>query len=67
MILVEKFKKVLAAYTTLEPSIKAQQKCKEERMDPNGYCWTHGYRVGKTHTLVMCGTKAPGNKDAPTH
>jgi hypothetical protein len=26
------------------------------------YCWTHGYKVGKTHTSLTCNTRKPGHK-----
>jgi hypothetical protein len=28
----------------------------------NNYCWTHGYKVGKTHTILTCNTRNPGHK-----
>jgi hypothetical protein len=28
----------------------------------NKYCWTHGYKVGKTHTSLTCTTRNPGHK-----
>ncbi len=36
------------------------------KMNPNGYCWTHGYHVVKSHTSLSCTTKAPGHKDDAT-
>jgi hypothetical protein len=30
------------------------------------YCWTHGYKVGKTHTLLTCNTRNPGHKAEAT-
>jgi hypothetical protein len=32
----------------------------------NNYCWTHGYRVGKTHTSLTCNTRNPGHKAEAT-
>jgi hypothetical protein len=26
------------------------------------YCWTQGYKVGKTHTSPTCNTRSPGHK-----
>jgi hypothetical protein len=26
------------------------------------YCWTHGYKVGKTHTILTCNTGNLGHK-----
>jgi hypothetical protein len=28
----------------------------------SNYCWTHGYKVGKTHTSLTCNTRNPGHK-----
>jgi hypothetical protein len=30
------------------------------------YCWTHGYKVGKTHTSLTCNTRNPGHKAEAT-
>lgn len=38
----------------------------EAKLDPNGYCWTHGYRVVKGHTSANCSAKSFGHKDAAT-
>jgi hypothetical protein len=32
----------------------------------NNYCWTHGYKVGKTHTSLTCNTRNPGHKTEAT-
>jgi hypothetical protein len=32
----------------------------------NNYCWTHGYKVGKTHTILTCNTRNPGHKTEAT-
>jgi hypothetical protein len=29
-------------------------------------CWTHGYKVGKTHTSLTCTTRNPGHKAVAT-
>ena len=36
------------------------------RLDPTGYCWTHGYRVTKGHTSATCKTPMEGHKTAAT-
>jgi hypothetical protein len=33
---------------------------------PSNYCWTHGYKVGKTHTSLTCNTPKPGHKTEAT-
>jgi hypothetical protein len=48
----------------------------QERRDQRGprsfnasastYCWTHGYRVGKTHTSLTCNTRTHGHKAEAT-
>jgi hypothetical protein len=30
------------------------------------YYWTHGYKVGKTHTSLTCNTRNPGHKAEAT-
>jgi hypothetical protein len=32
----------------------------------NNYCWTHGYKVGRTHTSFTCTTRNPGHKTEAT-
>jgi hypothetical protein len=32
----------------------------------NNFCWTHGYKVGKTHTSLTCNTHNPGHKAEAT-
>jgi nucleoside 2-deoxyribosyltransferase len=48
----------------------------QERRDKRGprsfnpsssnYCWTHGYKVGKTHKSLTCNTPKPGHKAEAT-
>jgi hypothetical protein len=32
----------------------------------SSYCWTHGYKVDKTHTSLNCNTRNPGHKTEAT-
>jgi hypothetical protein len=32
----------------------------------SNYCWTYGYKVGKTHTSITCNTPKPGHKAEAT-
>jgi hypothetical protein len=32
----------------------------------SNYCWTHGYKVGKTHTSLTCNTPTPSHKAEAT-
>jgi hypothetical protein len=38
----------------------------EAKLNPTGYCWTHGYQVVHGHTSQNCGGKLGGHKDAAT-
>jgi hypothetical protein len=33
---------------------------------PTNYCWTHGYKVGNTHTSLTCKLPKPGQKKEAT-
>jgi hypothetical protein len=35
-------------------------------LDPNGYCWTHGYRVAVGHSSATCTNMMTGHQDAAT-
>jgi hypothetical protein len=46
---------------------------RRDRRDPininasaNNYFWTHGYKVGRTHTSLTCTTRNPGHKAEAT-
>jgi hypothetical protein len=32
----------------------------------SNYCWTHGYKIVKTHTSLTCNTPKPGHKTEAT-
>ena len=34
-----------------------------EKFDPNGYCWSHGYKVTYDHSSCTCTAKKSGHKD----
>jgi hypothetical protein len=38
----------------------------EASLDPNGYCWTHGYKVTSIHTSASCKGKLGGHCDTAT-
>lgn len=48
-----------APATTARPS-------RNRNLSVNGYCWTHGYRVGVGHNSLSCSNKATGHKDTAT-
>ena len=35
-------------------------------LDPNGYCWSHGYNVSRGHNGASCYNTLPGHKSAAT-
>ena len=41
-------------------------KAYNERFDPMGYCWSHGYKVTHDHNSCNCTAKKPGHKDNAT-
>ena len=45
---------------------KLTYRIKLKKYDPTGYCWSHGYMLGKTHTLETCIKKKEGHKDKAT-
>ena len=54
--------------TTGPAATSAAGRKKKQRtpLDPNGYCWTHGYRVGVGHNSATCTNKKDGHKDLAT-
>ena len=45
---------------------KLTSRIKVKHYDPTGYCWSHGYMVGKTHNSGTCLKKKDGHKDTAT-
>jgi hypothetical protein len=41
-----------------------REKCGQRSFNPSAsnYCWTHGYKVGSTHTSLTCKLPRPGHK-----
>ena len=35
-------------------------------LDPNGYCWSHGYNVSRSHNGASCYNTLPGHQSAST-
>jgi hypothetical protein len=54
--------------TLAQPTSTATRKKKNQRtpLDPNGYCWSHGYRVGVGHNSSTCTNKRDGHQDGAT-
>ena len=48
------------------PPTQQPREQKKLNLDPNGYCWTHGYRVKVGHTSATCTGKRAGHQDAAT-
>eukprot|EP00804_Cyclotella_cryptica_P003024 CCRYP_006030-RA/>CCRYP_006030-RA protein AED:0.48 eAED:0.47 QI:0/-1/0/1/-1/1/1/0/108 len=38
----------------------------EKKLDPNGYCWSHGYKVKIGHNSLTCNKRLDGHKDNAT-
>jgi hypothetical protein len=68
--LVKQLKKTSSELRELKAMVH-QERC--DRRGPrnfnspaNNYCWTHGYKVGKTNTSITCNTRNPGHKTEAT-
>lgn len=48
------------------PTTSTTNNNRPRNRDPNGYCWTHGYRVTYGHNSTTCHTRAPGHKESAT-
>ena len=48
------------------PASTATKPAKPSYLAPNGYCWTHGYRVRIGHDSATCKDKGDGHKDGAT-
>ena len=57
---------ILAGKPAKTPATTAKQPRVKVIPDPNGYCWTHGYRVRVGHDSTTCKDKAEGHKDGAT-
>ena len=64
-----------AAYTLLankppptlpQPATGTSATCPKIGLDPNDYCWTHGYHVKLGHTSATCTNKAEGHQISAT-
>jgi len=51
------------AAPTATPTVRRQP---HPSLDPDGYCWTHGYRVKRGHNSASCTNKKEGHKDTAT-
>ena len=63
---VQAIKNLADADTKREEARVAKVKEYNMKFDPNGYCWSHGYKVIPTHTSATCTDKKAGHKDAAT-
>ncbi len=59
--LTEELKKALVCKTSTNTP-----RTQDLWLNPNGYCWTHGYKIGWKHSSSNCGTKAEGHKNGAT-
>ena len=59
-------KKLAEADQNQETMRKERQNKYNERFDPNGHYWSHGYKVTKTNTSKTCTEKKAGHQDGAT-
>ena len=48
------------------PTTRAPRTARAVNYATNGYCWSHGYKVGKTHSSITCNAKADGHQAGAT-
>jgi hypothetical protein len=68
--LVKKLEETASELRELKALLNQERR---EKRGPRGfnpsssnYCWTHGYKVGKTHASITCNTHNPGHKSEAT-
>jgi hypothetical protein len=59
--------KQVTSFAQNKPSAPTKQRCKHKPLDPNGYCWTHGYRASMVHNSATCNYPANCHKKNATH
>ena len=71
--LVEQMAQVVQALKTLTDNDvkREQERCQRvrsynEKFNPTGYCWSHGYKVTYDHNSCTCTGKKTGHKDNAT-
>jgi hypothetical protein len=68
--LVKQFKENASELRDLKALLNQERRDKRvpRSFNPSAsnYCWTHGYKVGKTHTSLTCNTRNPGHKAEAT-
>lgn len=55
-----------AAPPTVPQQATGKKKKQRTPLDPNGYCWSHGYKVGVGHNSSTCTNKRNGHQDGAT-
>ena len=59
--------KHMAGPATADAVSKIYQNTGDRSMwDPNGYCWTHGFKVKKGHSSKTCKSRGEGHKEDAT-
>jgi phage shock protein A len=53
---------ITALNNKIKPTWQGQQPIKTTNND--SYCWSHGYKVAKSHTSATCNMKKSGHQDA---
>ena len=49
---------------TKAQAINNAPKNKQSYFDPNGYCWSHGYKVTRNHNSQNCSQQLPGHQQS---
>ncbi len=63
--MILELQKQVASSAKQKPPAQTRQRCTNEPLDPNGYCWMHGYHVSTAHNSATCNFPAKGHqKDA---
>jgi hypothetical protein len=63
--MILELQKQVASFAKQIPPAQTRQHRTNEPLDPNGYCWMHGYRVSTAHNSATCNFPAKGHqKDA---
>jgi hypothetical protein len=65
----EKYEAILASQNQNNTPVRRngnRNRPNQGNKDPQGYCWTHGYKVRQGHNSATCRNKAQGHQDTAT-
>ena len=58
----QKLLQMVEYMTKRQPMPKRQMKVKDDEWDPEGYCWSHGFKCRKGHNSMTCTAQKHGHK-----